>query len=235
MRRDSFGPCSALQPETPASPMALTLHHLPPSPNNLRVRLALGYKGLSHKSVPFRPDGMPGDRSAFVELSGQPRLPILLHDGAVVFDSFSILRYLDANFRATPRLYSSDYATQGAIDEWELYARTGLAEPMGTLFGQALGGSPDPAVLRTAGGVFHERTQRIEERLGESRFLEGEALTAADLAAAPIVSLGALSEEQAATSPILGFFRGNLALGDGRDRTADWLERVLAYDGQGAE
>ena len=143
--------------------------------------------------------------------------------------------YPDPRFRATPPLFSRDYATQGAIEQWELFARTALSEPVGALFGQAFGGAPDTAVIQAAGTKFHECTQRIEERLGQAAFLEGERLTAADLGVAPIVGLAALSGERAAASPILAFFREHLSLGAGRERTAQWLERVLAYDGIGAQ
>ena len=62
--------------------MALRLHQLPPSPNNLRVRLALAVKGLDYENcvVPFTSDrseivelvlGLHQDRVALVDQRGE--------------------------------------------------------------------------------------------------------------------------------------------------------------------
>ena len=45
-------------------PADLTLHELTGSPNNVKVRIALGFKGLSYERKPITMDGFPGNRSA---------------------------------------------------------------------------------------------------------------------------------------------------------------------------
>ena len=55
----------------------LILHELTGSPNNVKVRIALGYKGLEYDRRPLELNDFPGDRSAVVKVSRQPRLPVL--------------------------------------------------------------------------------------------------------------------------------------------------------------
>ena len=70
----------------------ITLHELTGSPNNVRVRIGLGYKGLEYQRKPLELTGdFPGDRSEVVKLSGQPRLPVLQHGDTIIYDSRAIL------------------------------------------------------------------------------------------------------------------------------------------------
>ena len=77
--------------------------------NNIKVRVALGFKGLGYE---FRVVD-PGERAELFEVSGQYLTPVLLHDGKAICDSAAIMRYLEANFRETPRLFGNSHAQQG--------------------------------------------------------------------------------------------------------------------------
>jgi glutathione S-transferase len=115
---------------------AIKLYHLVGSPNCMKARIALAYKGLSYESNVIDPK----DRSEVVKLSGQPFTPVLVHDDCVLFDSSAILRYLDANFRSTKPLFSSDYDTMRAIERMERFGRNELSEPIGIAFRQLMSG-----------------------------------------------------------------------------------------------
>jgi len=41
----------------------LTLYELPPSPNNMKVRVGLGFKGLQFERSVLKLDAFPGDRT----------------------------------------------------------------------------------------------------------------------------------------------------------------------------
>lgn len=204
----------------------LRLHQLRPSPNTVKVRLALAYKGLAYEGV----DIDPLDRASVVAVSGQPRAPVLEHGDVVVFDSGAILRYLDANFRdAGPRLFTEDYDGMGAIEEWERY-RFELGPPIGALFGQFRAGTADAAGAAAACAQLHAATARLEARLAEGPWLVGASPTAADFTVAPFARLGMLTAEAADGSPPLEFFREHLTLGEDRARTRDWVTRTLAFE-----
>ncbi len=205
----------------------LVLHQLAPSPNNVKVRIALGFKGVPCDLVSILPD----DRDEIVRLSGQPRTPVLVDGDRVVYDSHAILRYLDANVRREPRLFSADYAEQGAIEQWELWARGphGLGEPVGAMFGQAFLGDADPEVVRRANEVLAERLARVEETLADRPYLMGEHLTAADATVAAFVQVGMVAPDEENVA-VIRFFAEHLHVPAGLERTRDWVRRVVAHD-----
>ena len=215
--------------------MALTLYELPPSPNSIKIRLALGLKQIECERVTIN----PMDRATLVEVSGQPLAPVLV-DGTsdgdrVVFDSFAIMRYLDANHRDQgPRLYSSDRDTIRTIEDWEVYARSSLGEVIGMIFGQAFAPATDPAVIERANVLLNERVARVEEALSSSDYLCGDAPNAADLTAAPFLLYGTLdpgdySAEAEGFASIQAFFANHLKLGEA-PRTRAWIARVMELD-----
>lgn len=215
--------------------MALTLYELPPSPNSIKIRLALGLKQIECERVTIN----PMDRATLVEVSGQPLAPVLV-DGAsdgdrVVFDSFAIMRYLDANHRDQgPRLYSSDRDTIRTIEDWEVYARSSLGEVIGMIFGQAFAPATDPAVIERANVLLNERVARVEEALSSSDYLCGDAPNAADLTAAPFLLYGTLdpadySAEAEGFASIQAFFANHLKLGEA-PKTRAWIARVMELD-----
>lgn len=204
----------------------LELFDLAPSPNNVKVRLALGYKGIPHERIEID----PMDRSQLIAMSGQPLSPVIRHGETVLFDSHAIIRYLDANFAQGERLFSPVREEMRAIETWEHHARGPLAEPVAIMFGQFFADPKDPAEMDRACRLIHEATAGIEERLGSGPWLLGERLTAADLFCIPAANLAALTDATAGDSQILAFFREHFDLGAGRERTRDWVARGMVHD-----
>lgn len=207
----------------------LTLYELPPSPNNMKVRIGLGFKRLQFERSVLELDRFPGDRSGIVAVSGQPRTPVLKHGDAVIFDSGAILRYLEANFRDTPPLFSTDYDEFGEIERWEAFGRSRLSEPVNIMFQEAFAPEKSADNIRRANELMRELVGRVEDRLSQTGFLVGGRLTAADVTAAPLVNLAMLSAD-AGSGPIGQFFAETLRLGEGCDRTREWVRTVLAHD-----
>ena len=206
------------------------LHELTASPNSVKARIGLGYKGLEYDRKPLDLSDYPGNREAIADLSSQPRLPVLEDDQTIIFDSGAILRYLEANYPGTPSIFSEDHATFGEIEQWEMFARTQIGEPIGMLFGQAFSPEPDIEVAARANQLFNERIGALEDELSTGEFLIGDHLTAADIACAAPLSLADLTEENAQAHPVAGFFHAHLNFGDGREKTRAWMRRILAYD-----
>lgn len=211
-------------------PSNLILHELTLSPNNVKVRIALGYKGLDYERRQLEVKDFPGDRSALVKLSRQPRTPVLQHGDTIIYDSSAILRYLDANFPDSPPIFTGDYAEMGEIEEWEHFARTDIGAPIGMIFEQAFAPKPDPSVGERATAILHDTTARIEEHLSGHDFLVTDHITGADLACAPALHLAMLTPQVAASHPIAAVFHQHLHLGDGREKTRAWIEKLHAFD-----
>lgn len=207
-------------------PGPLKLYDLAPSPNNIKVRCALAFKGLKYERILVD----PGNREAVIKASGQPLSPVLLHGETVVFDSYAILRYLDANFRDTPRLYGSDRPTIKAVEQWELFARTDCGPAVSACFGQMREPSPDPAVLKRANEQMERAASRVEETLEKGEWLcGGNAPTAADFTVGTMLYTGAVTEKGVQSMPALAFFRKHLKI-ERAPKTLAWIARVMEYD-----
>ena len=205
---------------------SIVLYNLQPSPNSKKVRLALGYKGISYETVQVD----PMERAAVLEVSGQPLTPVLKHGDTVIFDSSAILRYLEANVKREPRLYSEDYDTMQAIERWENNGRSEFGPHVGSLFGQFFSGSPDASSLEKAGSAFNEAARRLEKSLNSDGYLVGAAPTAGDISCAAWLGLSLLSPEQASSQPIMAYFAENLRLDPECQRLRSWYRSIDKYD-----
>lgn len=204
----------------------LRLLELPPSPNNIKVRIALNYKGL-----PFEREAInPADRSRVIEATGQPLTPALLHGNRALFDSGAILRYLDANFRDTPALFSADSEEMRSIERWEDLAQGELTEPISMGFAQAFADEIDTPKIDAACRLLNQRTAGLEEQLSESTWLVGNRMTAADVTVAATILYGARPPGNGKAHPVVEFLLQHLQIGDSRTHTCQWVERVMEHD-----
>ena len=195
----------------------LELHGFETS-NNIKVRVALGYKELEYAFHPVD----PRERAGIVELSGQHLTPVLAHGDVVLFDSAAILRYLDANFPGTPKLFGSSRDEQWEVEDWEFFGRTQLAGPMMEVVHRRVsGGVVDDAMSARCADEFAGSVEKLTARLAGREWLVGNALSAADIGAAAVlyrVQQGALFELPPAV-----------------DLIAPWRDRVMAFDGPGRQ
>jgi glutathione S-transferase len=181
--------------------------------NNMKVRVALGFKGIDYEFRSIE----PRDRADLVRVSGQNLTPVLVHGGCVLFDSAAILRYLDANFPGTPKLFGDSHRQQWEIEDWELFARTELAAPMmDVVHRRVYGEAVDADLLARAENNYAAATGKLAAQLADRRWLVSDAMTAADITAAATVfriraaKFFALPAVDAALS--------------------GWVERVMRYD-----
>ncbi len=91
----------------------LRFWELTPSPNNIKVRMALRFKGIDFEQIIVD----PLDRAPVIEVSGQELTPVIEDRGIVLNDSEAILQYLDANYPDTPRLFPRERAGRYACDD----------------------------------------------------------------------------------------------------------------------
>ena len=181
--------------------------------NNIKVRVALGYKDIPYT---FRKID-PSDRSEILRLSGQRLTPILVHGDRVLFDSAAILRYLEANFPGRAPLFGASIEEQWAIEDWELFARYTLAGPMmEVVHHRRSGGKVDDAMQARSAASFAESARRLAKGLAGRQWLVGGTMTAADVTAAAVM----YRITQAGLFPIPPEAQG----------LAGWVDRVTAYD-----
>lgn len=203
---------------------SLTLYALAPSPNTMKVRAALAYKKIPYERI----DVDPARRDEIVKLSGQPLTPILKHGDAIVYDSYAILRYLDANWRGGPALYSADRATMKAIESWELFARTEAGPAISTMFGQIREAQPDLAKIRGANEALNRAAAKVEETLSKSEWLVGSTPTAADFTVAMPLYYGAVAAVGPEATTVAGLFGKHLKI-ENAPKTVAWIRRVMEW------
>lgn len=203
----------------------LKLLTLPPSPHNTKVRLALKLKGLEFEAihVDFQ------ERSEVVKISGQPLTPVLLDGEKVVYDSFGILRYLDANW-PEPRLFSETPEGQREIEAWERFAVVDLGSALGLVAGQVFSGQVDDEATTEAQALFRDLPQKVEDALENSPYLMGEQPNAADLTVVPFLKYVAAPSTEFPEGTPTRFVSERLQLDARFTKTRAWIERVLALD-----
>jgi len=94
----------------------MKLIQIPFSHNCIKVRVALGLKGLSYETQ----DIAPMDRASVFAASSQGLVPVLLADGRAIADSTAILLYLEERY-PKPSLLPSDPEARAeclVLEDW---------------------------------------------------------------------------------------------------------------------
>jgi glutathione S-transferase len=181
--------------------------------NNMKVRVALGYKRIPYEFHTID----PADRTGVVSLSGQHLTPVVVHGDRVLFDSAAILRYLDANFRDTPPLFGRNRDEQWEIEDWELYARAMLAAPMMQLVHHRVaGGTVDEAMQARCADAFKKTSATLIDALAGREWLVSDQLSAADVTAAAVIYR--VRSAKIFDPP------------PGVEAIAEWVDRVMNFD-----
>ena len=224
--------------------MVLRLHHSIFSASSQKVTLALAEKGLAWESVAVDLAGGEQHSQAYRALNPRGVVPTLVHDGAVLIESSTILEYLDDVYPEPP-LRPADPVSRQRMRAWvrkiddvhhpaNAMIHYSLTRPQPPAAPEKLEAmlaamtNPRDKALRSAAwrqGVdapeFAEavRTQEqmldaIEEALAASPFLAGDDVSHADLATLPYV----------ARLDQLGL--GSMIEAGGRERLGAWLARM---------
>jgi glutathione S-transferase len=192
------------------------------STNAERVAIALGVKGLSAESVWID----YADRGPVEQVSGQPLVPVLDHDGEVVTDSMEIVRFLDER-HPDPPLYPADPARRAELlvfVDW--FNRVWKQQP--NLIEAELGKpEPDQARIEALGRRMIDSLDLFEEMLSGRDHLFGDELSAADIAAFPFLKY-AILHEPGDDELFHLILRDRQRDGRKRPRLAGWIERMHA-------
>lgn len=183
--------------------MSLQLYELvgtdaqrPFSPYCWRTRMALAHKGLDHASIPWRFT----EKSAIAP-HGSERVPVLLHGGKPVVDSWVIANYLDDAFPDRPSLFggAGGRAAFRLINSWADIAVVGGMFPLIVADIPAHLGPDDRSYFRTSREArlgrkledaaaerdtaviaFRRALEPMRQTLKVQRFLGGDAPNYAD-------------------------------------------------------
>jgi len=161
----------------------ITLYRFPISHFSEKARLFLDYKKVGYQVVDWKV-GLPQLR--LLRMTGQRKVPVIDHDGRMVFDSTEIGLYLDRAFPDAPRLVPDDERLRREVLELEdrIDRGFGVATALVWLRRQAyepemermlrvevagignLGAKGLAALLRSGEkGFAHERFDRAEKKV----------------------------------------------------------------------
>ena len=160
---------------------ALKIHGLSPSPFTRTVRLACHEKGIDYEMV----DAMP---STIGPLNPFAKIPAITHGDVTLYESIAILRYLERVFPGR-KLWPDDVVAAAICDQWASAVADSLANAALRYFAARAGFLPVPAEMAQK---YLAKTIEImpifDRQLGQTRYLAGDSLTAADLFLAPVLS-----------------------------------------------
>ena len=203
----------------------MRLWQFPFSTNVERVALALAFKGLDAEPVVID----PADRSAVIDLTGQPLVPVLEDDdGAVVADSRRILAHLEER-HPEPAMYPADPARSEEVLVFLDWFDLVWKRPP-NLIADALvaGETPDPewsTALRCS-------LDRFENLLQGRDFLLSESVGVADFAVYPFLRYGVRLDD-ADSDPFHHVLVDHLGPELRHPRLRDWIARCEALPRSG--
>jgi glutathione S-transferase len=168
-----------------------TVNSVPGSPFGRAVLATLQEKGTPYG---FSPVALGTLRSP-EHLARHPfgRVPVLQHDGFIIYETQAILRYLDRVLPA-PALTPSDPKRAARMDQamnvndWYLFHGVGNVIVFQRVVGpRVMGLKPDEAAIEAAMPKARTVFNELARLLGEQAFIAGEAISLADLMVAPMI------------------------------------------------
>jgi glutathione S-transferase len=194
------------------------VHSIPGSPFGRAVLTTLEEKGASYRLSPVA----PGSLRSPEHLARHPfgRVPVLEHDGFMLYETQAILRYLD-RVLPTPALTPADPRRAARMDQvmnvndWYLFQGVGNVIVFHRVIGPLMGLAPDEAAIEAAMPRARAVFAELARLLGEQPCFAGDALSLADLLVAPQISFFTQTPEW----PVLGAPHKNLVA---------WLARMEA-------
>lgn len=202
------------------------------SSNCAKVRIALNYKG-----IPFETEEMTAaDRGPLLRTANWPLVPVIVDGDVVMRDSEAILHYLESNYRQQPSLTPAtpEEIRRGEAVRDEMQQR--LRPLMRRLFIEAMK-EPDRRDAGALEGIVEELqavVELLEGKLEGNAFLLGERMSIYDVVLACGLMPARPRPDYAAQSPIWAFFQDHLSIPDRFRNVNRWMDRVLAFDGDGA-
>jgi glutathione S-transferase len=166
-----------------------TVHSIPGSPFGRAVLATLEEKGASCRFSSVA----PGTLRSPEHLARHPfgRVPVLEHDGFLLYETQAILRYLD-RVLPTPSLTPADPRRAARMDQvmnvndWYLFQGVGNVIGFHRVVGpRVMGLKPDEAAIEAAMPKARAVFAELARLLGEQPYFAGETLTLADLLVAP--------------------------------------------------
>lgn len=158
----------------------IKIYGVAPSTFTRTARLACHEKGIDYELVPM----FPGQLGA---LNPFQKIPAISHGDLTLYESTAILRYLDRTFPG-PMLWPQDSRQAALCDQWVSAVNDALVNSALRFLAHHFGFLPVPQEMADKYlAKAKEVVPVFDRQLGQSRYLVGDSMTAADLFLALIV------------------------------------------------
>ncbi len=150
-----------------------------------RSILALEELGLEYEHVPWGRallDPQSGERQSLNAMNPNGHIPVLDHDGFVIWESMAINLYLGESFGGP--LWPDDATTRGRIYQWSFWAQTEMDRRDWDVARR----TEDEAVRERVTEAKVAALTVLDDALGSSSYLLGDAFSLADLNVASTLS-----------------------------------------------
>jgi len=165
----------------------IKLYDFLPCPFGQKVRIALAEKSLTYELVPVDLTQGEQRRQEFLRLNPYAKVPVLLDDETVVYDSTIINEYLDDEYPDPPLLPGiGDSSMRAHARVLEDFADTSFTPQVGQLMGELAKpeANRDQARLQRVRQSIERVLDYINRELQGSHFLAGD-FSVADIGFAP--------------------------------------------------
>ena len=163
--------------------MTLSLYLHPLSSYVQKAKTAFYEKGIPFEARML--DGSEPVASEFARLWPIGRMPALVDDGQLIFETTSIIEYLDARFPETPRLVPADPMSAVDVRMWDRFFDNYVNYPQARIVYLAIGREPDDGEGGARWRSMLEASYALlDQRMADRAWVAGE-FSLADCAAAP--------------------------------------------------
>lgn len=169
--------------------MAVKFYYGSGSPYAWRVWLVLEHKRLSYefKLISFSAGDL--HKPEFIRLNPRHRVPVIVDDGFVLYESVAIMEYLEDRYPQTPRLFPADVYQRATVRRLLMEIDWYLGQGLERLVGEVLF---KPRQQRNADYIEEARAACVKELEYFEETLQHEYLagdfTAADIALYPLLA-----------------------------------------------
>jgi glutathione S-transferase len=209
--------------------MTIELYWGSGSPYSWRVQLALEYKGLRYESHLLQFSKQEHKSPPMLRMNPRGRVPVLKDGEYVVFESLSILAYLDRKYPDPPlfgRTPEEAAIVMRVVSEYQAYVENHLMQIVYAVYFENMDERIEEVTKAMHAVASEART--IEGRLSKSDWLVGDMPSAADFVVFPGIMLLLRAMEKREASDLRSRL---LPLETTHPAIARWIARVEALPG----
>ncbi len=158
------------------------------SPPCWSMLLGLEVKGIAYKSHRLDNAKKEQKSDAFLKVNPRGQVPALRAGDLVVRETLAILAYLERAY-PEPRLFGNDARHSALIWQMACECDSFLRDPVGAISRPLFRGKAEAFrdEIIAAAGIVRDELRSLEDRLQNSPYLTGEAISTADVIHYPVI------------------------------------------------